>query len=403
MNKKTFFIFLLIFSFILLLFVALLPRVEEIKPYKEPPQKKVFEVSSLLDQGDHTLREAIVEVNKAQRPVSIQFKVSGAILLEGPLPPLLNKGTTIAAQGTITIDGRRLSKDGFLWTIRGQDQTLSGITFSGQRNKGLLVLANNSRIEGCTFQGFDTAVTLGGNNVTVENALFSANKRGVELLEGAQFARIFSNEFKGNQEAGLWAVWPGIPQEKAAFLKAVKNHFSSNGTGMVLFLDRAEIEKNVIFHNDKGVHLLNAKNIKLQQNDIYQNREHGIIMEGAVRSQVAENKLYQNGIAGILMNRSVGNLLAKNQIFSNGAYGVAEVLSNVNSSFLPNHIKDNLISDNGDGVYIQAASPILEGNTIKQNRLSGVKISDYAAGEKRYHSDPRIENQGIVDPIVRKD
>lgn len=401
MNKKSFFVFLILFTVILFVLVGLLSRIEEVRPYKGPLQKDVFEVSSLTDQGSHSLREAIIEVNASQRPAAIQFKVSGAIILESPLPPLLNKKTAITGHDGVAIDASRISGDDFAWTVGGSDQVISGLAFYGKGNKGLLVLSGKGHIEKCRFEGFDAAVTLGGNNIIVEKSVLGANKRGIEVMDGAQFAHILSNEFKENLEAGLWAVWPGRPRDTPAFLKAAMNRVSYSPAGMILSLDRAEIEKNVVEKNTKGIYLINSKNILIKNNEVYQNHQHGIILEDSLKNRVTENNLYQNGISGVLMNRSAGNLILGNRIFSNGMQGVTEVLTNIKSSLLPNHIKGNIIIGNGDGVYVVGSSPILKDNAINQNRSAGIRISDYAVGEKRYVSLPLIEGRETVDPVVR--
>lgn len=401
MNKKGFFIFLVLFTFILFMLVGLLSRIEEVRPYNTPLQKDVFEVSSLTDHESHSLREAIIEANASQRPATIRFKVSGAIILESPLPPLLNKKTFVTGRDGVAIDAGGISDEGFAWTVGGMDQVISGLAFYGNGNKGLLVLSGRGRIEKCAFEGFDTAVTLGGNNIIVEKSLLRANKRGMEVMEGAQFANILSNEFKGNREAGLWAVWPGRPQDAPAFLKAAMNRVSGNDTGMLLSLNRAEIEKNLVENNTKGIYLINSKNVQIKNNDVYQNRQHGIVLEDSLKNRVSENNLYQNGISGVLMNRSAGNLILGNRIFSNGMQGVTEVLTNIKSSLSPNHIEGNLISGNDDGVYVVGSSPVMKDNTINQNRSAGIRISDYGEGEKRYVSLPLIEGRETVDPVVR--
>lgn len=390
MNRKTFLIFLGIFSIILLILVRLLPRVEEIRPYRKTVQKNIFEVTSLSDHGRNSLRETIVEINSSQRPVAIQFKVSGAIILEGPLPPLLNNETTVKTEGAVSIDGSNLSEDAFVWTIKGEGQTISGLSFQGKKNKGLLVLSNKGIIQGCRFEGFDTAVAIGGNNIHVEDSVFRANKRGIEALDGAQFAHIISNKLREGGDAGIWAVWPDKGR-MPAFLKVEKNHISNTPAGAILSLDRVDIEGNTLVSNGKGIYIIGSTNIKVRENEIYQNREHGIVMEDSAKNQVIKNAVYQNAVSGILLKRSAGNLISENRIFSNGSYGVIEVLTNKRTTLMPNTISYNLISDNGDGIYILASSPILKGNTIKDNRASVIKTEDYAEGGEIYKSMPRIE------------
>ncbi len=248
-------------------------------------------------------------------------------------------------------------------------------------------------MEKCGFEGFDTGVTIAGTRMTVKDSLFINNKRGIEIMEGARHANISDNKFNKNTEAGLWAVWPGAPGESPSFLKVEKNHLSGNSIGILLSLSSAEIKKNTVTNNTKGIYLLNAVNIRVAQNDIYQNEEHGIVMEGAVKNQVNSNSIYQNNISGILMKGSAGNLIQENRIFSNGNSGVAEVLTDLKTTLLPNQVKNNLIRDNGIGVHIIASSPVLKGNEIKNNRASDIKTEDYEIRGKRYRALPRIEGE----------
>ncbi|MBI4664951.1 MAG: right-handed parallel beta-helix repeat-containing protein [Nitrospinae bacterium] len=398
-SKKTFIVFLIAFSVILFVAIRLLPHMDKISISQPPMIITEFTVMSLSDHGPDTLRDVINRVNRQQASARIIFKSEGSIRLEEPLPALISDGATLDGGGKIRIDASEISETGYAWTLKGDGQTVLGLAIAGKGGNGLLMLSKNSGVEKCVFDGLGIAISIGANHVYVKDSVFSKNVIAVEVLDEAQFSDITANKIRNSKKSAVWAVWK--QRKTPALLKIEKNEVSGNETGVVLAVENAKLLGNHMTSNKVAVHALSSNSIEIIANEIYQNTQQGIVLEETTVSSVSRNSIYQNGISGLLMKRSPGNRIDGNQIYSNGAYGVAEVMSNAKSSILHNSITGNFISDNGDGIYMAASSPLIKDNIITKNRTSGIMIQDRAAGASGITSNPRIETQREMTDSVK--
>ena len=124
-----------------------------------------FHVTSVLDDGSAgTLRWAVGQANANPGPDSIDFQVSGTVLLSGQLPAFTDAATTTvtAPSGGITLDAHGASS--IIFVQRGASVGLTGLTLvhgsSGSQGGGVFNEGTLSLTD-CTISG-NTAAGFGG-------------------------------------------------------------------------------------------------------------------------------------------------------------------------------------------------------------------------------------------------
>ena len=202
-------------------------------------------VTSLADSGAGTLRAAITQADAASGPSTINFAVSGAIILESALPDL-SQNINILGPGPA---GLTLQRDAsapacsMFYIDYGETVTIAGLTMTGglaclspvgnfdysaciTANEDSLtvnncVFANNNGFSGATIldniEPEVDSVTNPGGSLTVQNSTFTNNSGPVPNLFGTYGGAIgcvlldsltISNcTFSGNNAGSGGAVW----------------------------------------------------------------------------------------------------------------------------------------------------------------------------------------------------
>ncbi|HEU5101811.1 MAG TPA: right-handed parallel beta-helix repeat-containing protein, partial [Roseiflexaceae bacterium] len=141
--------------------LALLALLAAFAPLAGPAQAASFVVTSFLDSGAGTLRQAIIDANASAGPDTITFSAAGTINLNSPLPALT--GGSITIDGTVPAGGTLPNVE-----IRGQ-----GVTAT--RGAGIMIRSSGNIVRGLilngfTREGFGASPDYGGAGVVISGS-----------------------------------------------------------------------------------------------------------------------------------------------------------------------------------------------------------------------------------------
>ena len=307
------------------------PRMELLEDRLVPAQ---FTVSSLLDAGPDTLRQAILDANATMENDTISFSTAGTITLESSLPGIEQTATA----GTLTITGPGSS----LLTISGDngdvnrnfnifrinvsaDLTLSGVTVSGGKtldngggvnNYGTLTISNSTIAGNSAFYG-------GGVYNVGTLAISNSTIAGNSAFHGGGVYNVGTLTINQSTIAGNWARLNGGGGVNFGFLTINNSTILGNSAG----LDGGGIK------NHYGTLIINQSTIA----------ENGAIFGGG---------LYSTGDASSL---TINQSTIVSNFASNDGGGV-----DTNSETIINQstIAGNWARKNGGGVFNQATLTI---------------------------------------------
>ncbi|MBX3179181.1 MAG: DUF5011 domain-containing protein [Candidatus Hydrogenedentes bacterium] len=303
--------------------------------------------------GAISLREAIIAANNRAGADTINFGVTGTILLSGGLPNLADGETTINGGGQITLDGNSLAGSIAGLRIVSADNVVRGLAIVRFPGSGVEIdgaAATGNLIADC-FIGTNGQAPLGNNNhgVLIQNGasdnlvggadagdrnILSGNIRSGVFLTGTGTSgnRILGN-YIGLDSAGVAAVAngaTGVSLVAGASDNAVGgveegegNVISSNITTGV-FVSGAGTSGNLIAANLIGLDANGAGSLGNVRNGV-------AILDGATDTTVggddplAANTISGNGNAGVLVDgaASLRNTVRLNSIHGNFATGIA--------------------------------------------------------------------------------
>jgi parallel beta-helix repeat protein len=141
--------------------LAVLALLAVFAPLARPTLAASFVVSSFLDSGPNTLRQAIIDANASAGADTITFSAAGQINLSSPLPALT--GGSISIDGTVPAGGTVPKVE-----IRGQGATATS-------GSGILIHSSGNTVRGLILNGFikesfGTSPDYGGAGVTISGS-----------------------------------------------------------------------------------------------------------------------------------------------------------------------------------------------------------------------------------------
>jgi predicted outer membrane repeat protein len=152
-------------------------------------------VSNLNDAGAGSLRQAILDINDdtSQEPHSIQFIVTGTIMVQTSLPPL-EKPTLVAGPGAdaLTLNGQVGVR---MFTVNSPNCTIQGLKITD------CDISNN--VGGVTDKSGAAIAVFGGPTI-VQDCVFRSNKavNGGVIYSAAEL-QVVHSQFEGNSCTGL--------------------------------------------------------------------------------------------------------------------------------------------------------------------------------------------------------
>jgi parallel beta-helix repeat protein len=285
-------------------------------------------VTSLLDQGQGTLRTAIEQSNGLGGG-SIAFDVAGTIELRSALPTLTSGG--------ITIDG--CTALGVVVLVRAPDVSdrFDGLRVESSGNTVRCLTVRNFLRDGISVVGAEAR----GNRVEL-NTIEGAGDDGIGVALGAD-ATVSSNVVIGSVNKGI-LVWHG-------------------STGKLL--------GNTVSYNKDGISITSASTAMIEANTTENNADNGIAVISGSAATVSGNLIQANRGIGIwLRDSETSAVITGNTIDHNSNHGVG-VKSGVTA-----HVDGNVISNNaGAGIWMESSADVLLGsNTFVNNAKGNVKV-----------------------------
>ena len=150
-----------------------------------PPERsaaRVFRVTSAADSGGGSLREGLLDADRADGRARVVIDVR-TIALESPLPPLLNPaGVVVEARSGTILDARRLAA-GPVLDIAARDSVIVGLRVERAAGQAILVRKSGARLRDLTIADSEVGVHQleGASDLTIEGTTFERNSIGVHV------------------------------------------------------------------------------------------------------------------------------------------------------------------------------------------------------------------------------
>jgi hypothetical protein len=348
-------------------------------------------VISGADSGAGTLREALFTAAKATERVRIRLHPK-RIVLRTPLPPVTGAAGVVldAEESHCEIDGVGVP-GGPLLDISSPATTVAGVRVSNAREQGIIVRANHVLLRGVTVSrcGDGVIIATGVSQTIVERSTFDSNTIGIRVSPPPVAFVAQDNEFRRNEEAGIWAAAPtGVGGEAAARMIVRRNRFRGDRLSIALINIPGLILANEIQEaRETGIYLLESRSV-VRQNRIH-NSALGIVADSVRGAIIEQNEIDRARQVGLLVRNSRNTLVTRNRLYSN-AYGLAVVFGDRPN---PDVFDDNLILANMfDGMWVVGASPLLRHNDVVDNRGAAARVLDFVPWDgPRIAASPRLE------------
>lgn len=250
---------------------------------------------------------------------------------------------------------------------------------------GTVVVDNFHR--GHVFHVMADQVTICG--FTVLNSRYEYSFAGIYIT--SQENNITKNDIRDN--------FKGIYAYDSSYNSISKNSITKNYHGVYLerYSSVNNIDRNNIGNNSYGIiiRIEDAMGIGIYENNVVNNDNHGILVDGSSQTFVVRNNITNNGSNGITFFVSSTCIVEENNITSNHSGIALEYSTNINifenlvafnnhSGIFFTHselsgVDENHIWKNNYGVYIKDGSYRIDlhGNTLQENEY-GVLLEQYS-------------------------
>jgi Right handed beta helix region len=338
-------------------------------------------VTSGADRGAGTLREALFVVATAPGPARISLDVP-KISLQTALPPIVNAhGVRIVArQGGSEIDAHGLT-GGPVLDVAAANVSLDGLLIRNCANDGILVRAVHFSLENTTLESCDVGVDVAENaqDLLLENNHFIGDRLGVRFAASSPNTTVATNQFAGEQQAGLWAV-RGATDLGSGTISVRENRFDRDHSGIVAGNINILIEQNEFTGAQAAAVDLVGAGAVVRDNRVSGGSAMGILVEGALGAVIAQNDLNGLGGYGIMVRGSSNALLQANRLYD-CAYGMAFVLGDARN---PSTAVDNIIIEpRYDGIDVVGDAPILRRNHVLKPHAFALRVEDFNGPDGR--------------------
>jgi parallel beta-helix repeat protein len=206
-------------------------------------------------------------------------------------------------------------------------------------------------------------------SATIErNLIDDYQKGGIVVDNTGSSAAIHDNDIVGAGPTSV-IVQNGIQISNGASADIRKNSITGNdfigpvaAVGVLLFNpDEVSAAHNKVTENGVGVYVINAEDMELKHNDIFDSSNVGIILDSVTESLLAHNKIKNSGADGISMVNSHDNDLRHNKVENSAGHGIS--LDNSDNNRIDHNQSKN---NSGDGLHVTNDSA---GNQITHNKM----------------------------------
>lgn len=354
-------------------------------------------VTSGADRGAGTLREALFVVATAPGPARISLEVP-RISLATPLPPIVNPhGVRIVVQrGGSEIDAQSLS-GGAVLDVAAPNVSLDGLAIRDCRGAAILVRAVHFSVQSATIQSCAVGVDVAANahDLLIENNHFIDDRLGVRFSGASPGTTVASNQFSGDEDAGVWAV-RGETDPRGAAISVRDNQFDADHSGIVAGNIDILIARNQITGAQTAAVDLVGAGAVVRRNRVSGGSGMGILVEGAHAAVIERNEL--NGLAeyGIMVRGSSDTLVRANRLYD-CAYGMAFVLGDARD---PSTVVDNIVMEpRYDGIDVVGDAPILRRNHVLEPHAFALRVQDFdGPNGRKVVSAPFLDHNSFGPP-----
>ncbi|MDP6634998.1 MAG: right-handed parallel beta-helix repeat-containing protein [Phycisphaerae bacterium] len=264
-----------------------------------------------------------------------------------------NEGVyTLATNDDLVLTGNELRRNYEGADVGGQRPTITDNTIHDNTTYGLNLVGHGGNVSGNTVYGNDNGIYLSGTGdwTTVSsNTVFDNRHVGIEARYNVTLA---DNVVYGHTESsqGILVRWGA---------KALRNTVHHNFMGIVMNYGGVAVDNRVFDNSDIGIRT--DYDSPVRGNQVYDNRV-GIQAQGQFTSELVNNIVYDNTDHGILLN-------------------------GVNSAWVHNN---SVYQPSGDAVHVQTSSKFVD---IRNNILHVTNGSDIfvdASSQNNFSSDYNI-------------
>ena len=364
----------------------------------EPSTQLALIVTTGTDDGPGSLRQAILDADRADGAVRITIQVR-RIVLESPLPPLVNpKGVFVTAPAETELDASRIK--GAALDVASPHTTLHRLRITKAQTAVVVRAANVTfdevRIEDA---GVGVLAGAGADGVTVDGSAFRGNRIGIQNADGGR-TRITASRFQDHKTAGVWAV-ANRAAAGGTEVVVLDSRFVNDAIGIILAKRVSRVELNEF----DGIHdvavLASDGRIVARGNRIRSGRGSGLLLERVTGSLIDRNEIAHNCASGLTVRHAATTEVTANELYTNGI-GIVILEGNTRT---PNTISDNLVMNNQqDGLLLLGSSPLVRQNRLLDNRHAGLRVSQLLRNGSRLAASPRLDRNllrgnGQDDPI----
>jgi parallel beta-helix repeat protein len=371
------------------------------QPSRTTGKAVVVRVTNADDRGPGTLREALFIAASATAPTSISIEVS-QINLETALPALVNgHGVKVVGQPPrAQIDAQALNS-GPVLDISGPNTSIEGITVSNCPAAAILVRAVRFRLSGSTIESCAVGVEVAENasDTLLERNRFLKNRIGVRFSASGHNTVVANNEFREDQDTGLWAV-RSAPDSHDEVIGIHDNKFTEDATGIVAGNIPVLVERNDFINaHEADIHLVGAGAV-IRGNRIDGGASMGIVAENARGAIIDDNELEGLTAYGVMVRGSSNTLVRANRLHNCG-YGLAFVLGDAHE--VSTAVDNTIIEPKFNGIDVIGDSPILRRNQVLRPHAYALHVEDFQPPNGlKVHSQPFLDNNNFGNsPISR--
>jgi hypothetical protein len=368
-------------------------------PLRAAEKAVLVHVTNAGDRGPGTLREALFAVATATGQSSISIEVP-KINLETALPALVNgHGVKLLGQASgVQIDAQAL-RAGPVFDISGPNTSIDGITIRNCPAAGILVRSVRFRLSASTIASCDVGVDVADNasDTLLEGNHFLKDRLGVRFGAAGRNSAVANNEFREDNDAGLWAV-RDTPASNDDAIAIHDNKFTADGTGIVAGNVAVLVERNEFTGaRDADVHLAGAGAV-IRENRINGGASMGIVAENARGADIDHNELEGLAAYGVMV-RGSSNMLVRGNWLHNCGYGLAFVLGDAGA--VSTVVGNTIIEPKFNGIDVIGDSPILRHNEVLRAHAYAFHVEDFQPPNgQKVHSQPFLDDNNFGNSPV---
>jgi hypothetical protein len=354
----------------------------------QAPKGPEILVTSSFDSGPGSLRAAMFAALRSDRPAVIVIRPA-AVVVQNPLPPLVSAQHLLvrSEHGRSEIDASALRASP-LFDVRGDSTAFENLAIRGASITAIRA-AGKGRValDGVQVAGSAVGLSVAGNvELEVSGVEFLDNGIGIELT-GEGRTVVEDSVFRDQSNAGIWYV-PG-----AGSMEVANASFEGGRYGLVLGNGRTDVRSSAIRGfgangilalggtlnvsesrigggSGTGVHAARVDAVALTDNEIFDVRGMGMLLQAVAAGVVNDNRLYRNG------------------------YGIATITSARAAVKLTNNL---LVAQELDGVVLFGDSPIVTGNRALRNGAAGIRVLNLKAFGTYTRAQPLLADNVLLD------